>query len=90
MSSTQSSIAHSRATRSLGGDAADLLIGPGGIPRDEIIESACGALTVELQPGEEWGLGPNHARLTDESLDAIGRPIMKMVVQDVSGSSFNY
>ena len=45
---------------------------PGKIPRDELVESAGGALTAELQFGEEeLGLGLNRARLADELLDAI-------------------
>ena len=56
-------------------DAADLRVESGKVLRARIAELANETLTAELQPGEkeEWGLGPNHTRTTDQLLDAIDR-----------------
>ena len=56
-------------------DAAELRVEFGKTLRDRIIQLANDTLTAELVPGEkeEWGLGPNNGRTTDELLDAIDR-----------------
>ena len=56
-------------------DAADLREESGKTLRERIIQLANETLTAELVPGEkeEWGLGPNHGRTTDQLLDAIDR-----------------
>ncbi|KAI0740024.1 3(2),5-bisphosphate nucleotidase HAL2 [Earliella scabrosa] len=56
-------------------DAAELRVESGKTLRDRIVQLANDTLTAELVPGEkeEWGLGPNNGRTTDELLDAIDR-----------------
>ena len=56
-------------------DAADLRVESGKTLRDRIIQLASETLTADLVPGEkeEWGLGPNNARTTEQLLDAIDR-----------------
>ena len=56
-------------------DAADLRLDSGTALRERIIQLANETLTAPLVPGEqeEWGLGPNHGRTTEQLLDAIDR-----------------
>ena len=56
-------------------DAADLRVEAGFALRDRIVQLANETLTAPLVEGEleEWGLGPNHGRTTEQLLDAIDR-----------------
>ncbi|KAI0716030.1 3',5'-bisphosphate nucleotidase [Cerioporus squamosus] len=56
-------------------DADDLRVESGTALRERIIQLANETLTADLVPGEkeEWGLGPNNGRTTEQLLDAIDR-----------------